>query len=117
MEIAALLDKKLRKVIAMFFNFSSVFLDKKYKVMLHLAATFQNTKFIEFGLKSNEGWGSTEQIENRTLAMFKLQKQSRGVVLSKDILTTFTKFTGKHLCWCLLLNQSFRQNIGGLQLY
>ena len=41
MEIAALLDKKLRKVIAMFFNFSSVFLDKKYKVMLHLAATFQ----------------------------------------------------------------------------
>ena len=40
-QIAVLLRKKLRWLIAIFSNFHCFFLEKYYKVMLHLEVTFQ----------------------------------------------------------------------------
>ena len=45
-------------------------------------------------------------MENRTLALLKLQKQSRGAFfyIKKGVLRILAKFTRKHPCWCLIPN-------------
>ena len=45
-------------------------------------------------------------MENRTLALLKLQKQSRGAFfyIKKVVLRILAKFRRKHPCWCLIPN-------------